>query len=280
MMRSAWITSIAVTLAGCLPVDSRRSPGELHVSVRGNQAMADGIAATADGWTIRYDRFFATIGHAWPASDDCSPYSDADYDRIVDARRTEPQKLALLFAEGRCGLSFAVTAPSEDSLVTPGVSERDKAFLRKSGTPNGGIAVFVEGSATRGEQTKRFSWSYGRFTGYFCGLQGETDRRFVLRENEDASAAVILRGEALFELDAQLSPGVLRFDPFAEADDVWGDGNGAIASSELERTPSMPIGAFTTLRAQLDGSLFPALAVLEQGPCDAIPLNDAPLPAE
>ena len=276
MTRAVRLMSTVLAFAGCLPVDTRRPPGELYVSVQGNQAMAEGIPATADGWAIHYERFLATIGRTWPATSDCEAYSHADYDRIVDARRTEPQKLAVLYAEGRCGFAFAVTPPSEDSLVTPGVSEDDKAFLRESGTPNAGIAMHVEGFAVRGQQMKRFSWSFGRFTGYYCSLQAGADRRFVLREDHNEKTAVILRGEALFELDKVLSPGTLRFDPFAAADDTWGDGDGEIASGELERATSTDLEAFSTLRAQLEGSLFPGVAVLERGPCDAVPLNDTP----
>jgi len=263
-------------LAGCLPVDTREPPGALHVSVRGNEAMAGGIASTADGWTIRYDRFLVTIGRTWPAGE-CDVYSDAEYDRVVDARRTQPQKLSLLYALGRCGLAFAVSAPGENTLLTAGVNEDDKAFLRQSGAPNDGIAMHVEGSAEKGAFSKRFSWSLKRYTGYYCGLDEDVDRRFVLRENGDESATVTLRGEALFELDAELAPGALRFDPFAEADDVWGDGDGEVDPIELERAPATDVEAFTTLRGQLDASLFPAVAALDRGPCDIVPLNE-PVP--
>lgn len=277
MSRSAALAVVlAAALASCLPVDTRDPPGALHVSVRGNQAMADGIPATADGWTVRYDRFLVTIGRTWVAGE-CDVYSDADYDRVLDARRTQPQKLSLLYALGRCGLAFAISAPAETSLLTAGVNEDDKAFLRQSGAPNEGIAMHVEGSAAKGAITKHFSWSFRRYTGYYCGLDEEgSDRRFFLRQNEAESASITLRGEALFELDAELSPGTLRFDPFAAADDVWGDGDGVIDSSELERAPSTSPEASTNLRAQLDASLFPAVAALDRGPCDKVPLTDAP----
>lgn len=261
----------ALLLLGCLPVETRPEPGALRVAVRGNEALADGIPLTADGWSIGYDRFVITIGHSWLAGDECDVYSDADYSRIVDAQRSEPQKLSLLYGDGRCGLAFALTAPNEDSLVTAGVSEAEKAFMLTS--VGNGIPMRAAGRAIAGDRQKSFSWYFRRYTGYYCGLEGEVDRRFVLNEQRDASATIVLRGEALFELDREREPGVLRFEPFAAADDVFGDGDGEITEEELERTPSTE-PAFATLQGQLSGSLFPAVPELDRGPCDTVPLND------
>ena len=264
----------AALLFGCLPVDTRPPPGAVHVSVHGNTALADGIPLTSDGWNVRYDRFLVTIGHSWLAGDECDVYSDAAYDRIVDATRSTTQKLALLFGEGRCGLAFAVTGPNENSLIGEGVTEDDKSFLLESAGTNDRISIRAEGTATAGERIKRFSWYYRRYSGYLCGLEGDSDLRFVLNGNEAVSATVALRGEALFELERELAPGVLRFEPFAEADDLFGDGNGEITTDELERTPSPDLEAFATLQGQLDSSLFPAVPELEQRPCRTIPLNE------
>lgn len=274
MTRTTWIACVlGVAVAGCLPIDTRPPPGKLHVSVHGNQALAEGVPRTSDGWSIQYDRFLVTIGHSWAAGDACDAYSDADYARIIDARRGEPQKLSLIYADGRCGLAFAITGPNESALLTAGVTEDDKTFLRQIDSGNPGISMRVEGRATDGARSKRFGWSYFRYAGYYCDLEGEPDGRFVLNGDNDAHATVALRGEALFELDRELAPGVLRFAPFAEADDLFGDGDGEIADEELERSPSTDLEAFGTLRGQLDSSLFPAVPALEQGPCETVPLN-------
>lgn len=266
----------AVWVLACLPVDTRPAPGALHVSVHGNAALAEGIPLTSDGWSIIYDRFLVTIGHTWLSGEACDVYSEADYSRIVDARRSEPQKLSLVYANGRCGLAFAVAGPDEDSLLTPGVTEADKAFLRQSGAVNGGISMRAEGRATDGTRFKGFAWSFRRYSGYDCGLEGDTDQRFVLSGARDAHATIALRGEALFELDRELAPGTLRFGPFAEADELFGDGDGEITTEELESTPSTDVDLFDTLRVQLESSLFPAVPELEQAPCEALLLNDPP----
>lgn len=277
MMRSRSLGGVlaAALLFSCLPVDTRKPPGALHVSVRGNDALADGIALTSDGWRIDYDRFLVTIGHTFLSNEACDVYSEADYSRIVDARRREPQKLSLLFADGRCGLSFAVTAPDEDSLLTPGVTQRDKDFLREWGAGHdAGISMRVEGRATNGERVKHFGWSYRRYSGYDCS-SGVTGLFFDLSHEREESATITLRGEALFELDHELAPGTLRFAPFSEADDVFGDGDGEITTEELEGAPSTDV-ASGTLRAELDGSLFPAIPALDQERCRALLLNEPP----
>ncbi len=270
----------AALLSACLPVDTRKPPGALHVSVRGNDALAGGIALTSDGWSIDYDRFLVTIGHTWLSSEECDVYSEADYSRIVDARRREPQKLSLLYADGRCGLSFAVTAPDEDSLLTPGVTQGDKDFLREWGAgPDAGISMRVEGRATDGARVKHFRWSYRRYSGYDCSAGVDAGPLFVLSHEREENATITLRGEALFELERELAPGTLRFAPFAEADDVFGDGDGEITTEELEGAPSTD-GASGTLRAELDGSSFPAIPALDQGRCRALLLNEPPPRAE
>jgi hypothetical protein len=264
----------ATLLFACLPVDTRPPPGALHVSVHGNEVLAQGIPLTSDGWSIVYDRFLVTIGHTWLSGEACDVYSEADYTRIVDARRSEPQKLSLLYADGRCALSFAVTGTSENSLLTAGVSESDKSSLRQSGAVNGGISMRVEGSATDGVRFKRFGWSFFRYSGYDCMFQDDT--LFVLSGGKETHAAISLRGEALFELDRELAPGTLRFAPFAGADDVFGDADGEITTEELEATPSTEPVTFDTLRVQLDSSLFPSLPELEHRRCRALLLNEPP----
>jgi hypothetical protein len=268
----------ATLLFACLPVDSRPAPGALHVSVHGNEALAQGIPLTSDGWSVVYDRFLVTIGQTWLSGEACDVYSEADYTRIVDARRSEPQKLSLLYGDGRCALMFAVTSPDEDTLLTAGVSEGDKTFLRQPGAANGGISMRVEGRATDGVRFKHFGWSFFRYSGYDCTFQEEMP--FALSGAKDTHATISLRGEALFELDRQpdrdLALGPLRFTPFAQADDVFGDGNGEITTEELEATPSSDPVTYDSLRIQLDSSLFPSLPELEQKPCRALVLNERP----
>jgi hypothetical protein len=281
-MRRASATCVVLVAAltgACLPVDTRAPPGTLNVAVRGDDATAGGIPQTSDGWTIRYDRFFVTLGRTWASGDECSVYSDADYDRIVDARRTQSQKLSRLYALGRCGLAFAVSQPVTDSLVTPGVSESDKAFLRETDEEGNASAIRVEGVASMGEREKRFAWSYRRYVGYYCAEeQPSGDERLWLREDETLTATIVLRGEALFELDPVNAPGTLRFEPFAEADDTFGDADGEVTLEELGQAPTLPLEEGATLRSKLDAHLFPAVAGLDRRVCTTLPLGTPPRP--
>jgi hypothetical protein len=266
---------LAAALAGaCLPVDTRAPPGALNVVVHGDQAAAEGIPQSSDGWSIRYERFLVTLGRTWASGDECSVYSDADYDRVVDAQRVEPQKLSLLYALGRCGLAFAVSQPGENSIVTPGVTEHDWALLREIDESGNASAMWVEGVASMGVLEKRFARPYRRYVGYYCAEeQPGGDERFWLREDQELTAAIVLRGEALFELDPVSAPGTLRFGPFAEADDVYGDADGEITIEELGRAPTAPLEEGATLRSKLEGDLFPAIAGLDHVVCTTLPLG-------
>jgi hypothetical protein len=232
-------------LLSCLPADTRSPPGTVVLSIESDDAVRSGIPAdaTADGWSIHYERFLVVFGQGELAGEGCDAYTEGDYARIFDLLLPGPQRVNVLYGLGRCDLGFSIATPAWDTLRGEGVSEMDELALRTPGTDSQadglGVSVWVEGRADRVDESKRFSWPFRRVIDYeHCqvetpyGVEGELS----LTGHETVDADVLIRGATLFRESASESASV-RFDPFRDADAVYGDANDVVTLAELERSP-------------------------------------------
>jgi hypothetical protein len=142
------------------------------------------------------------------------------------------------------------------------VNSDDEALLRALGsdfvaTREQGASVHVEGRAESAPQTKRFSWSFRRFIKYEnCEFEGE--RQLGLSGQENVEVRVSIGGAALFQDRPDAPDAVLRFAPFRDADEVYGNADGLVALDELERTP-IDGGRFETLGELVYLALLPEI---------------------
>jgi hypothetical protein len=228
--------------AACLPGDTRPPPGSALVTVSADDAISNGIssAATEDGWAIHYQRFLLGIGRVSLDGPDCSTYADADYTRVIDVQAGSAQKVSQQFALGQCSFRFSVAAPSSESLLGTGVSDGDVMFLRTPGADpyagTGGISIYVEGRAVRGEETKTFAWPFRWRVDYedcSAEIAGQELSGLEFVGGEEQSVDLLVTGEALFQDDPDPGRAKLRFDPFAQADSLSGNADGEITLEEL-----------------------------------------------
>lgn len=249
----------------CLPADTRSPPATLVLNVDSDAAVRTGIPAeaSADGWSISYERFLLVLGNAELTGDDCDAYVESDYARIFDLLEPGPQRVSQLYALGRCELRFSIATPAWDTLRGAGVSEDDELALRVPGSDfvsDGiGVSVWVEGRAERGNESKRFSWPFRRFIHYDrCELPTEegVESELSLTGQKTLVVDLLIRGAALFRESAEDTASV-RFDPFRDADDVTGDADGVITLAELESAPL--IGRTATLGERLYLELLPEI---------------------
>ncbi|HWA75016.1 MAG TPA: hypothetical protein VG937_21905 [Polyangiaceae bacterium] len=242
--------ALPLLLPACLPDDTRAPPGQLVVTVSADPALSDGIAATADGWSISYRRFLVVLGDVKLDGDDCEPYTESDYSRIFELTGASPQKVMLGYALGSCSIGFRIASPAWDTLLGTGVSEQDDALLRTPGSDahasDGGVSVHIEGTAERLGVQKTFNWSFRRFIEYVdCRLTpgDDTENGNVrLVANETKTIDILIRGGALFQnppIEPAVSP---SFEAFRAADDEHGDANGEITLEELQNSP-VPLDA-------------------------------------
>lgn len=234
---------------GCLPDDTRKPPGRLNVTLTSDYPLGPGAPGidTDDGWRVEYDRFFVTLGEVELRGEDCTPYNDADYQRVFDARREGPQKVSTPYALGSCDFQFRMRPPPEDAALGAGVSQADLAFLRAPGSDgfaeDSGSAVYVSGEAKSATGTKRFAWAFRLGAQYEdCKLLTETGVQ--LASDEEESLDLSLRSAVFFQHVPNDALAQYRFAPFAAADDVWGDADGVVTLDELIRVPLDANAAF------------------------------------
>lgn len=222
----------------CLPADTRPPPATVLVDVSGNDASQNGVT-TVDGWSISIDRFLIGIGDA-SAGDNCISYSDAGYSRLIDGKRTDDQKLSLLFALGQCEMRYRVSSPATDTLLGAGVSETDAILLAaKAVDPYvmqpSGVAVDLTASATRGTSFKHFHWSFRqriRYQNCETPLDGKPVTPLDFPSNANLTYHIALMPDALLRDDKTMTAS-LRFDAIASADTMFGDGDGDVTLDEL-----------------------------------------------
>lgn len=188
---------------------------------------------TADGWSIKYDRFLVHV----------SAITVAGLDGVITASATAqlldqvaPPPKSLLSATLRrarpwedVSLQIGPAAADGDVVAIEPAKDADVEKIKKDG-----IALYVEGKATKaGAPTIAFKWSFATDTLYGeCGgeLGGVSTPGLVVPVDGTDAADIAMRGDVLFRDDAtEAAP--LRFDPFALAD---ADKNGEVTQAELD----------------------------------------------
>jgi len=276
MTRSNWTTipnaaalaSLITIAAACLPDDTRPEPGRLRMTVTADEAIASGLT-TADGWAITFDRFWLSLGEVRLAGDDCSPYAEGDYLRILDLRVAGAQTLNTSYALGDCELGFQLRAPRDDAVLGTGIDAEIDQWMRTRATDAfvteaSGIVLHVAGRAMKAAATLEFAWSFRQRFDYLCEV-------ITFRGGESRTLDVEIRGAALFHDRTGDERAELRFDPLARADR---DGDGAITLEELDAVP-LDGSDLGTLGTRIYLGLVPELAnVRGQDRCFVAPLAE------
>jgi len=202
------------------------------------------LVTTADGWSIVVDGLILGIGVAGlltPAfvNRSCNSYSEGPrYSRLLDARLPTDQKVSTLFGLGRCHLTFAITPPSDDTLLGENVSQADKDRMAGRALADGrraaGMAIDFAATATRGPETKQVHWQLRQGRGFTCSrtVEGVPSQPIELESEANLPFHIGIRGAALFA-DSAGPTATLRFDSIAAADTDHGNGDGEITLDEV-----------------------------------------------
>jgi hypothetical protein len=226
---------LLLAVLGCLPEDTRPPPGRVTVTFRGSDSTIDGVT-TSDGWNVRFDRVFVTIGGADVEGEGCTEYADADYFRILNGLSRTPQKVGLMYGLGTCSLEVRARNPEVDTLIGEGITEADKFVMREPGTDvyeqNSGITFWIRGRAERMGVSKSFDWRYRRRRVRFARCEVDGVETFALAGEAEKTIEVRVHAPVLFQdhIDPKLAR--LRFDPIAAADL---NTDGVVTFEEMEK---------------------------------------------
>ncbi|MFO0639543.1 MAG: hypothetical protein U0183_10065 [Polyangiaceae bacterium] len=272
-------------VAACVPADTRPVPSSVFLTVAASPVTRQGLV-TEDGWTITFDKVLVGIGRS-SISSSCVRYNEANYDRVLEVSRADPQKLSVLYGIGRCDVRFRVGTPSSEALLGEGTTDADAVKMRTRAADRwvnrGGVGLEIAGVARRGAEEKRFDFVFRPQVRYSaCAPFSDGGSSLIIGGDageEDIDAAIgdsgadaeppppegigeVLEGEAAIgrelriEAETLFRPGGAgaRFDPYAAADM---DGDGTVTLEELVRVPIAQVR---------DGGVFEAGLVTRNDP--------------
>jgi hypothetical protein len=250
MLRRIALSLLATLAAGCLPADTRPPPAAVEMTASAGPGTR-GITDTVDGYQIGFEFVRASIGQPYvgdQSGDDggpCSEYYSPQYSRLFDFVAVEqPEKVGLGYALGPCSFSYFLRFPNYDAIIGTGATAEDGDYMRTP--PDGdesmdmdmdmdtGISLWVSGLATKGDIVKSFKWEFRAYMGLReCWIpDGDTKQTtFTLASDEKLTLNVEMQAEALFRDQLDAASGLLRFQPFADADT---NDDGAVSMEELD----------------------------------------------
>jgi hypothetical protein len=252
--------ALLVAASGCLPTETRARPGSLAVSIAAPSDSNEWFASQ-DGWDVSLDHTYANVGRAELTGSDCDAYSEASYSRLLNLSRKEPQRVSLLYGLGSCSFSFAVGPPRWNTVLGDAVPAEVEELFRTPGSDGeteGGVSLYVEGRAQRGDRIVSFAWPLRAQLALSDCRLGERAAPLVL--SSGVEQALELRLDALELLRDQT--GALLFEPFAAADQ---SGDAEITLDELNAAPG--VTSSETLFRELYYTRLPRSTRVAGGAC-------------
>lgn len=210
-----------LALAALMVLGACDDPGEstLRVSAWGEDFIEEGIPAEefVDGWSVEFDAFVVSLGGI-DANGTALPGT-----YVVDLARPsggEGQALGSLelLAEGTPEVSWGLVTAQPDART----DVDDDVLAAMVAQPS---SLWVRGRAVRGEESKRFDWSFDVPVGY---VACETDT--PLDADATVDTVLTVHADHLFYDDLDSEEPNVAFDLIAAAD---ADADGAITMEEL-----------------------------------------------
>lgn len=219
------VCSLALAAGGCGDNITGSLPGTLDVRIYGESFIEEGIPADvfADGWSLRFDSFLVSVGEvsATAAGASAPALEDATY-RIFDLAQSSGGDGFLVLSGDVAGGAYddiAYRIAGSRAAVAGNATAADVAFMNENG-----YAIYAEGQATRGGETRTFAWGFTTATTY------RRCRSVAAVDGDSASSVLTIHADHLFYDDLiSEEPGV-RFDAIATGDR---DGDGDITTDEL-----------------------------------------------
>lgn len=229
MSRAGLLISLLTALVFSCEAEDKGS-GTLRVEIWGEDFIEKGIPASefADGWSVKFDHFLVNVGAISVAKEGAAPaWSDEEF-RIYDlATLSGPMKITELTVPGGDYTHTTYTiAPAKEDTKGANAKQEDVARMK-------GLSVLVDGSASKGDKTIKFSWGFSKTTVYDpCHSIGK------VTNNGTTTIQLTFHGDHLFYDDAVSENPSLRFEDIAKADS---DGDNTVTATELKAYAIKPL---------------------------------------
>ncbi len=223
--------------------------GTAEFSVYGEDFIEQGIPAeeVEDGWDITFDRFLLVLGPVVVADSTAGEGETLAARTLYDMTGEGPHQVGTtgeLEARGWDEIGFDIAPIDDDTERHASASAADQTLMEENG-----YAVYVEGSASRGDVTKTFRWGFSETTEYRGCTEvdeaGQEARVGLLITNGGVTdVQLTIHGDHFFYDDLTAANAVLRFDPIAMADDL-GNADGEVTRQELDAVQLVDVNTGT-----------------------------------
>lgn len=241
LTRLLFAAGAAPMLVGCGGDDPIESGGRgtITFTTWGEEYVEDAIPADpdggfVDGWTVRYSRFLVNLGNirVATASGEIAATMPGSY--LVDNTIEGVKEVVSFDVPARAyeAVGYDIAPVTADAELGPGAFETDRTMMADNG-----YSVYLAGTATKGDVTKRFAWGFTVGTRYeqcHSVLDGRDTLGLVVTNGGTVEAELTTHGDHPFYDRLRASSTVatsLRFDALADTD---ADDDGEITLEELD----------------------------------------------
>lgn len=214
-------------------------------------ASAENEEGFVDGWTVRYEKFLVVLGEVKVANRSGEVAASQKTAKVFDVHKPGPvvvERFEELPAEDWDEVSYAI-APSPDAEAGNATAE-DVAWMKTNG-----FALYVEGTATKGEQTKRFEWGFKEATVLEHCESPDLGPGVTVPNGGEETVQLTMHGDHLFFDDLQSPEASMRFDALAAADTRGADGSpGADGLVTLEELAAVDLTELPADRYRTGGA--------------------------
>jgi hypothetical protein len=237
-MLPAALAAFATLSLGAVACAGGDGEGTVAFTTYGEPFIEQQIPAAtfADAWSVRYGTFLVVLSDVRVAETTASaPVARMPAARLFDMHRPGSKPVftaSALPAKAYEHVSYvigpATAAISGQELGAGGATAADAQLMVDKG-----YALYVEGTATKGAESKRFAWGF-RTTTLFdrCEgpISGKTTPGVVVRNGGTDAVEITIHGDHLFYDDLQDPAAKVRFDNIASAD---ANADGEVTLEEL-----------------------------------------------
>ncbi len=218
--------ALSVALFSVLSCDEEEqdiAEGTLTVEIWGEEFIEEGIPADefADGYALVFSKFLVTVSDISVAQQNKEPALTASEMKVWDVVKKGPATIESSTAKaGDYTVSAYRISPATEKAFSGNASSDDVDMMIEKG-----LSVYVEGTASKENNTLSFAWGFSTDTVYDpCHSIGQ------LMPQGKATVQLTIHGDHLFYDSATSEEPALVFNDIALAD---GDNDGVITEEEL-----------------------------------------------